>query len=44
MELSELVLYDERREQRTMLNVVMFVARFAYPFLIGFMLGLLAPR
>ena len=43
MELSELVLYDERRERRTMLNVVRVVARFALGFAIGSMLGLLAP-
>lgn len=40
---SGLVLRDERRERRAMLDVVAFVARFAYPFLIGYMLGLLAP-
>lgn len=40
---SGLVLRDERRERRTMLNVVAFVARFLWAFAIGYMLGLLAP-
>lgn len=41
---SRLVARDEDRERRAMLDVVAFVARFAYPFLIGYMLGQLAPR
>lgn len=41
--MSRLVMRDERREQRTMLNVLAFVARFAWPFLIGYFLGMLAP-
>ena len=40
---SRLVERDELRERRAMVDVVAFVARFAYPFLIGYMLGLLAP-
>lgn len=35
---------DERRERRTMLNVVRFLARFLWAFAIGYILGLLAPR
>ena len=41
--MSRLVMRDERRERRTMLNVLAFVARFAWPFLIGYFLGMLAP-
>lgn len=41
---SGLVRRDEERERSNMLHVVAFVARFAYPFLIGYMLGQLAPR
>ena len=41
--MSRLVMRDERRERRTMLNVDRFVARFALGFAIGYMLGLLAP-
>ena len=42
--MSRLVMRDERRERRTMLNVLAFVARFSWPFLIGYMLGMLDPR
>lgn len=42
--MSRLVMRDERRERRTMLNVVRFLARFLWAFAIGYMLGLLAPR
>lgn len=41
--LSHLVDRDERREQHAMLSVVAFVARFAWPFLIGYMMGVLKP-
>ena len=41
--MSGLVMRDERRERRAMLDVVRFVARFALGFAIGYMLGLLAP-
>jgi len=40
---SGLVRHDEERERRTMLDVLAFVARFAWPFLIGYFLGMLAP-
>ena len=41
---SRLVARDEDRERRAMLDALLFVARFAYPFLIGYALGLVAPR
>lgn len=40
---SGLVARDEQRERRAMLDVLAFVARFAYPFLIGYFLGMLVP-
>jgi len=41
--MSRLVLRDERRERRTMLTIVRFLARFLWAFLIGYFLGMLAP-
>lgn len=42
--ISRLMRDDERRERNAMLDVLAFVARFSWPFLIGYMLGMLDPR
>lgn len=41
--MSRLVMRDERRERRTMLDVVRFLARFLWAFAIGYFLGMLVP-
>ena len=41
--MSRLVMRDERRERRTMLDVVRFLASFLWAFAIGYFLGMLAP-
>lgn len=35
---------EDERERLSMLRVLSFVARFSWPFLLGYMLGMLNPR
>lgn len=41
--MSSLMRREDERERVTMLNVLTFVARFGFPFLIGFLYGMLSP-